>query len=60
MTTQAIATLSEFADNPFIAKLPRILSRREMIDVLTQKPNLDQKRKRLPTSYTEILRIKGQ
>lgn len=57
MTTQA--TLPEFANNPFIAKLPPVLSRREMVDVLTQKPTLDPKERDYPPHIRKycVLRV---
>ncbi len=48
MTEPTINTLPEFADNPFISNLPPILSRREMVNVLTRLPSFDVKERNYP------------
>lgn len=48
MTEPTITTLPEFADNPFISNLPPILSRREMVNVLTRLPSFDVKERNYP------------
>ncbi len=48
MTEQTITSLPEFEENPFTSNLPAILSRREMVDVLTRLPSFDLKERNYP------------
>lgn len=59
MTDQTITTLPEFEDNPFINNLPPILSRREMVNVLTRMPSFDLKERSYPSHIRKycVLRL---
>lgn len=41
-------TLPEYSDNPFIAKLPPLLSQQGLMDVLALKPTFDEKERNYP------------
>ncbi|MDI1308927.1 MAG: ATP-binding protein [Methylotenera sp.] len=41
--------LPEYLENPFIAKLPPLLSQRDLLDALAQKPSFDEKERSYPS-----------
>lgn len=45
--SQALS-LPEYSDNPFIAKLPPLLSQQDLMDVLALKPTFDEKERNYP------------